>query len=179
MVGVTHFSCSGTLRVPGLFYYFYIANNYILKEIVMADVTDLINAVSKGKLDNVGAMLTDNNQLTNQYDASGATALHYAAMRGDRSMVMLLLSHGASINSRDREHGATPAGWAIEYLREQGGCLAIELDDVAYAIKNADVHWVMRFLERFPQLREAKDVNGKSFRELARESGNPQIAALF
>lgn len=145
----------------------------------MNDLTDLINAINTGDLERVRAMLAGNDQLVHQHDASGATALHYAAMRGNRPMVMLLLSHGANINSRDKEYGATPAGWAIEYLREQGGYLAVELLDLAHAIKTGDVHWVERFLERFPKLRDANDVDGKRFRELAKESGNAQIAALF
>jgi hypothetical protein len=60
-----------------------------------------------------------------------------------------------------------------------GGQLAIELDDLAYAIQRGDSAWVARFLRRFPSLREAKDTHGTPFRQLARESGNREIAALF
>ena len=64
-----------------------------------------------------------------------------------------------------------------EYLRERGGYLAIELQDLAYAIELGDASWVARFLERFPTLRQGRDVNGKPFRELAEESGNPEVMA--
>ncbi len=60
-----------------------------------------------------------------------------------------------------------------------GGYLAIELDDVAFAIQLGDARWVARFLERFPSLRRASDTKGRAFRELARGSGNSEIARLF
>ena len=47
----------------------------------------------------------------------------------------LLVDRGADINRVDLQFGATPAGWVIEYLREMGAFLAIELDDLAYAIE--------------------------------------------
>jgi hypothetical protein len=93
--------------------------------------------------------------------------------------VQLLLERGADINSRDSRFGATPAGWAIEYLREMGGYLAIELDDLAYAIRLGDTRWVSRFINRFPALRHARDPEGIPFQELARKSGDREITALF
>ena len=84
-----------------------------------------------------------------------------------------------AINSRDSQFGATPTGWAIEYLRERGGYLAIELQDLAYAIESGDARCVARFLERFPTLRQCRDINGKPFRQLAEESGNRKVMALF
>ena len=96
-----------------------------------------------------------------------------------RQIVRLLLQRGADINSTDSQFGATPAGWAIEYLREMGGYLGIELDDLAYAIRLGDTRWVARFLKRFPSLRQASDTNGTLFQRLARDSGNLEIARLF
>jgi hypothetical protein len=91
----------------------------------------------------------------------------------------LLAERGANINSPDGQFGATPTGWAIEYLREMGGFMGIELTDLAYAIQMGDTRWVARFLQRFPSLREMSDTNGTPFRELARSSGNKEIAKLF
>lgn len=88
-------------------------------------------------------------------DELGATALHYAAENGDREIVGALLDAGADINARDSQFNATPAGWAIEYLRQRGGLLGIEIDDAAHAIANGDDHWAERYLTRFPALREA------------------------
>jgi len=42
-----------------------------------------------------------------------------------------------------------------------------------------DSAWVARFLKRFPTLRQGIDTKGKPFRQLAEESGNPEIMALF
>ncbi len=110
---------------------------------------------------------------------AGATALHYAALNGHRRIAKLLVERGADINNRDSEFGATPTGWAIEYLRELGGHLAIELDDLAYAIQTHDSKWVRRFLARFPRMREGIYKNRTTFRQLVIESADPKIAELF
>jgi hypothetical protein len=60
-----------------------------------------------------------------------------------------------------------------------GGHLAIELDDLAFAIETHDSKWVRRFLARFPAMREGIYKNRTSFRQLAIESADPQIADLF
>ena len=145
----------------------------------MSDVIHLIDAITKGDLQQVISILDNNYNLVNQRDDSGATPLHYATVNGHQQIVRLLVERGAEINAPDSKFGATPTGWAIEYLRELNGHLAIELGDLAHAIKMKDVHWVARFLNRFPALRHAKDTKGIPFRQLARESGNQEIATLF
>ncbi len=140
---------------------------------------NLMEAAKQGELERVKTALEPDPGIVNLRDESGATALHYAAIHGHRQIVRLLIERGADINSTDDQFGATPAGWAIEYLREMGGHLAIELDDLAYAIRNGDTHWVSRFLKRFPALRHAKDTRGIPFQKLAQESGNREIMALF
>jgi ankyrin repeat protein len=145
----------------------------------MSNLNKLVEAIRLREIDRVRALLDEDGSLIQARDESGATALHYAAFDGHREIVELLLDRGAEINSRDSQFGATPAGWAIEYLRERGGYLGIELRDVAYAIENGDARWVARFLKRFPSLRQGRDINGKPFRELAEESGNREVLALF
>ena len=44
--------------------------------------------------------------------ADGRTALHEAALRGDDELCAWLLARGADLTVRDRDFGATPAGWA-------------------------------------------------------------------
>jgi len=117
--------------------------------------------------------------IVNVKDGEGATALHYATMNGNREIVGLLLARGADINARDDRFDATPTGWAIEYLRESGGLLAIEIEDVLYAIRENDVRWVRRLLTRLPALSKAANQRGKAVSEYAAESGNAEIARLF
>ena len=145
----------------------------------MSDLGNMIEAVKLGDLERVRAMLASDGRLASQRDESGATPLHYATLNGHRQIAELLLERGADINSADSQFGATPTGWAIEYLREMGGYLAIELDDLGYAIQLGDTRWVARFLKRFPSLRQASDTKGTPFQRLARESGNREIAGLF
>jgi len=145
----------------------------------MSDLENMIEAVKQGDRERVRDILESDDRLARQRDGTGATPLHYATLNGHRQIVQLLLERGADINSTDSQLGATPAGWAIEYLREMGGYLAIELDDLAYAIQSGDTRWVARFLKRFPSLRQASHTNGTPFQRLARESGNREIAVLF
>ena len=145
----------------------------------MGATEDLMEAAKNGGLEQARAILDSDGGLVHARDESGATALHYAAIHGHRDMVKLLVERGADINSTDSRYGATPAGWTIEYLREMNGYLGIELSDLAFAIRRGDVHWVRRFLKRFPGLRRLQDTSGTPFVELARESGNRDILALF
>ena len=145
----------------------------------MGDLDVLIEAAQQGNLEKVLSILDRNQKAVRESDASGATALHYAAFNGHRRIVKLLVERGAAVNHRDRELGATPAGWAIEYLRELGGHLAIELEDLAYAIQTHDSKWVRRFLNRFPALRKGIYKDRITFRQLAIESADPKIKELF
>ncbi len=142
-------------------------------------MNELIDAVKRGDIDRVARVLDADGNLVGQRDENGATALHYAALGGHRQIVKLLVERGADVNCADTEFGATPTGWAIEYLREIGGYLAFELDDFAYAIEQADAHWVVRILQRFPALRTAHHSSGKTFKQLAQASGQAEIVAFF
>lgn len=145
----------------------------------MTDLERLIDAAKRGSLETVQAIIQSHPELINQRDPSGATALHYAAFEGHRTLVRFLVRRGADVNAHDATFGATPAGWAIEYLREMGGFLGIELDDLAFAIRRGDVEWTARFLKRFPRLRKATDKHGIPFEQLARQSNHPAVADLF
>ena len=145
----------------------------------MGEFDRLIEAAKLGQSEDVRAIVESHAEFINQRDQLGATALHHAAFGGHRTVVQVLVDRGAEINARDSQFGATPMGWAIEYLREMGGFLAIELDDLAHAIEQGDGEWVARFLTRFPALRHAKDTQGRPFELLAHQSGHPDIASLF
>lgn len=145
----------------------------------MSQFEHLIQAAKKGNLGVAKTVLENHPEFARMKDETGATALHYAAFSGHRELVQLLVKHGADINARDHRFGATPAGWAIEYLRELGGFLSIELQDLAFAIERRDVDWVRRFLERFPALARMNAPDGKPFSLLAKESGCSEIDKLF
>jgi len=145
----------------------------------MSGLKELIEAAKRGQFDEAKMILRHNPELANRQDETGATALHYAAIGGHHALVRLLVESGAEVNARDSRFGATPAGWAIEYLRELGGFLSIELEDFAFAIEQRDIKWVARFLKRFPALRNARDREGRLFKQLAQESGNQEIARMF
>ena len=145
----------------------------------MSEQADLFTAVVAGDLPRVRELVGVTPSLVVAKDGEGATALHHAALRRDEEMVRFLVEHGADVNARDDRFDATPAGWAIEYLREVGGLLAIEIEDMTLAIRQGDVAWVRRFLTRLPALAGCKDKSGKSLRHLAEESGIPEIARLL
>ena len=84
----------------------------------MSDLENMIEVVKQGDLERVRVFLESDDRLANKRDQSSATPRHYAALNGHRQIVRLLLERGADINSIDSQFGATPTGWAIEYLRE-------------------------------------------------------------
>lgn len=133
---------------------------------------ELFAAVRRRDARRVAEILKAHPESPRAFDSDGATPLHYAAEAGDREIVALLLDAGADVNARDLRFGATPAGWAIEYLRPRGALLGIEIEDAKLAIDNGDTALVQRYLARFPALRDV-------LREHAAGSGHPSIAQLF
>lgn len=113
-------------------------------------IDTLIHAIQHGTLEEIQAIVLRTPALICQRDSRGATPLHLAALLWRRPVVDLLIAQGAEINAPDAEYGATPAGWSIEFLREHGAFLGIELTDLAHAIERCDTHWIARFLRRFP-----------------------------
>ncbi len=139
----------------------------------------LIALIQRDARDDVRGLVESNPKLVQLRDDSGATALHHATLGGHRAIAQILVAHGADINARDTEFGATPAGWAIEYLREMGGFLGIELDDFNFAIERRDIAWVERSLQRFPALRTARNGDGIPFSDVVHLSGNTDLIRLF
>ena len=139
----------------------------------------LFTALREGDVPAVKDVLADHPEVVESRDSDGATPLHLAALEGRRDIVHMLLDAGADVNARDERFGATPAGWAIEYLRERGGLLAIEIDDARRAIEKGDASLLRHYLRRFPDLRDAQDEKGIPLRQLARDSGNADLSSLF
>ena len=136
-------------------------------------------AVERGEIDVVRAAVAADPALVLARDASGATGLHVAAFHGRRDVVELLLAAGADVNARDGTHGATPAGWAIHYLRERGALLAVEIEDALFAIRRGDVELLTRLVARHPALLDAIDREATPLDAHAHAAGDPAIGRVF
>ena len=145
----------------------------------MADITSLIGAVTRGDVAAVTRMLAADPSLASCRDERGATPLHHAAFAHQGAVVDLLLAAGADVNARDARHGATPGGWALHTLRERGALLAIEIEDVAFALDRGDVTWARRLVTRHPALVGANDADGRPLAAHPRVRATPELAALF
>jgi len=145
----------------------------------MNDVQAFLSEVERGDIETVRAMVAAAPRLVHARDATGATALHVAAFHGHRAIAELLFAAGAEINARDDRFGATPAGWAIEYLRERGALLGVEIEDTLFAIQRGDVELVSRLVTRLPALASAVDRDGTPLAEHAAAATDPEIAMVF
>src|SRR5688500_11621679 len=108
-----------------------------------------------------------------------ALPIYYAVFNGHRAIVELLHSAGSDLNARDGTHGATPAGWAIHYLRERGALLAIEIEDALFAIRRGDVELLARLITRHPALLTAVDSSGTPLAAHAATASDPAIGRVF
>jgi ankyrin repeat protein len=70
------------------------------------DHDDILAAAAAGDMDEVAAVLSMDNRLTNATDAQGRTPLHLAAAHGHVTTVDTLLHNNADPNARDAA-GAT------------------------------------------------------------------------
>ena len=145
----------------------------------MDRVSDFFGAVERRDLAAVRRLLDEEPALALASDATGATALHSAAIRHDPELAELLLRAGADVNARDHEYAGTPTGWAAHFWRERGGLLGIEIDDVLFAIERGEADWVGRLVTRHPALRAAKDRSGTPLAERAAASPDPEIRRHF
>ena len=145
----------------------------------MAALTSFIDAVNRGDLATVTDMVAREPALARDTDADGATALHHAAFTAQHDVVDALLQAGADLNARDGTFDATPGGWALHRLRERGALLAIEIDDVVYALERGEVAWVQRFVTRHPALATACDRQGRPLSDYPGVQSTPELADLF
>jgi ankyrin repeat protein len=93
----------------------------------------------------------------NSLNAQGATALHDAALAGQRAAAEALLKHGANIDARDSESGATPLHQAASWGRR--GVVELLL------ARHAD-----------PSI---KDKNGHTALDLAVANGQAEVAEVL
>lgn len=82
----------------------------------------------------------------------GATALHYASLRGRLECIEFLIRNGADVNALDEEFGSSPIGWA----NETGKMRAVDLLEMRGA------HMSLRQAAGFGRLDRVKDMIGES-----------------
>ena len=145
----------------------------------MDQTAAFFSAVERGDLEVVRAMVTAAPGLVRARDDTGATPLHHAAFHGHRAIAELLHEAGADVNARDGTHSATPAGWAIHYLRERGALLAVEIEDALFAIRRGDAELLGRLLARHPALATAADRDGTPLSAHALAAADPELTRLF
>ena len=86
-------------------------NADVIAALDIDDLRMMIDAAIRGAAPVVSACLAAGFPV-NTVDDFGATALHHAAIQGHADIVQELLRHGADHTIEDREHTATPLGWA-------------------------------------------------------------------
>jgi ankyrin repeat protein len=75
---------------------------------------DIFAAAIVGHVDKVAALLKQDPKLINARDSDGKTALHWAALYGQKKVMELLLAEKADVNLLD-EDGFTPLHWAATF----------------------------------------------------------------
>jgi hypothetical protein len=70
--------------------------------------------VAKGDEEGARRMIEGGADIETKDPGAGASALHYAVMRGNRAIVAMLLARGADVNSRTKS-GTTPLHTAVLY----------------------------------------------------------------
>ncbi len=145
----------------------------------MMETETIFAAVTRGDTEAVRTMIARDPSLVNARDAEGATPLHLAAVEGHCEIALLLIEHGAHVNATDHRFGATPAGWAIEYLRPAGALLAMEIADMRHAVTTGNAEWVERMIRRLPTFASCVLPDGEPLYDYALRVGTPKIQDLF
>jgi ankyrin repeat protein len=71
---------------------------YVYRDETPNSEKDLSYYSSLGDLKKVEEMLLTDSSIVNEKDSEGLCALHYAADRGNKDLLLLLLKHGADLN---------------------------------------------------------------------------------
>jgi ankyrin repeat protein len=95
----------------------------------MSMVTGLHDAVKRGDLERIRALLDEDSRLANsasQTDPRGTYPLHVAAEFGQAVAARVLLEYGADVSLLDKENNAIALGWAAFFGRPE--VVAVLLD---------------------------------------------------
>jgi Ankyrin repeats (3 copies) len=102
-------------------------------------------AIAKGDYANALKMIEGGTDIEAKDPGAGASALHYAVMKGEMPMVALLVQRGADVNSRTKS-GTTPLHTAVlygryeivEYLLDKGSDIDAKSSSGATPLSLAD-----------------------------------------
>lgn len=97
--------------------------------VVMSNVTKLHDAVKRGDLDSIKALVEENRDLANsrsETDARGTYPLHVAAEFGQEGAARALLDYGADVSLLDSENDAIALGWAAFFGRPEVVAVLLE-----------------------------------------------------
>ena len=95
----------------------------------MTNVTKLHDAVKRGEVGSVKALLEENRGLANsksETDARGTFPLHVAAEFGQADAARMLLGYGADVSLLDSESDAIALGWAAFFGRPEVVAVLLE-----------------------------------------------------
>ena len=95
----------------------------------MTNVTKLHDAVKRGEVGSVKALLEENRGLANsksETDARGTFPLHVAAEFGQAGAARVLLDYGAHVSFLDSENDAIALGWAAFFGRPEVVAVLLE-----------------------------------------------------
>ena len=95
----------------------------------MTNVTKLHDAVKRGEVGSVKALLEENRGLANsksETDARGTFPLHVAAEFGQANAARMLLGYGADVSLLDSESDAIALGWAAFFGRPEVVAVLLE-----------------------------------------------------
>ena len=95
----------------------------------MSNVTKLHDAVKRGDLGSIKALLEENRDLANsrsETDSRGTYPLHVAAEFGQEGAARALLEYGADVSLLDLENEAVALGWAAFFGRPEVAAVLLE-----------------------------------------------------
>jgi len=95
----------------------------------LTNVTKLHDAVKRGEVGSVKALLEENRGLANsksETDARGTFPLHVAAEFGQANAARMLLGYGADVSLLDSESDAIALGWAAFFGRPEVVAVLLE-----------------------------------------------------
>jgi ankyrin repeat protein len=152
-----------------------------------AESDEIHDAVLRGDLAKVKALLKENNKLVANKDFEGATPLHRAASAGHKDAVELLLAHRTDINATDN-NGVTPLHYAASADRKDvAELLLAHRADVNARDRNiggTPLHWashkdVAELLLANKADANAKDNSGRTPLHWASKHDHKEVAALL